>query len=413
MKRILDAGLLLLHLRLGGRADLDDGDAADQLGQTLLELLAVVVRGGVLDLDANLLHPRLDVGLLACPLDDRGVVLVDRDALGAAEVLERDALQLDAEILADGLTAGEDRDVLHHLLATIAEARRLHRADLQGPTQLVDHQGRQRLTVDVLGDDDQRTAALGHLLEQRQEVLHVGELLVVHENERVFQHGLHALRVGHEVGREVSAVELHPLDHVQRRLHRLGFFDGDDPFLADLLHRLGQDVADDRLAVGADGADLRDLGLALGRLGLILEVLDDLDDRRVDAALDVHRVVPGGDQLGALGVDRLRQHGRGGGAVTGDVGGLGGDLLHHLRAHVGELVFELDLLGDGDAVLGHRRRPPGLLDDDVTAAGPERHLDRVGQRVEPVRDALAGALRINDVFGCHDSLSPVLACRVG
>jgi hypothetical protein len=33
--------LLLLHLRLGGRADLDDGDAARELGQALLELLAV------------------------------------------------------------------------------------------------------------------------------------------------------------------------------------------------------------------------------------------------------------------------------------------------------------------------------------------------------------------------------------
>ena len=35
---------------------------------------------------------------------------------------------------------------------------------------------------------------------------------------------------------------------------------------------------------------------------------------------------------------------------------LRGDLLHHLRAHVLELVLELDLLGDGDAVLGDGRR---------------------------------------------------------
>ena len=82
------------------------------------------------------------------------------------------------------------------------------------------------------------------------------------------------------------------------------------------------------------------------------------DDRRVDAALDVHRVVAGGHQLGALVVDGLGQHGGGGGAVAGDVGGLGGDLLHHLRAHVGQLVLELDLLGDGDAVLGDRGRAP-------------------------------------------------------
>ena len=63
--RVLDARLLLLHLGLGRRADLDDGDAADQLGQPLLQLLAVVVRGGVLDLRAQLLDAALD-RLLAC-----------------------------------------------------------------------------------------------------------------------------------------------------------------------------------------------------------------------------------------------------------------------------------------------------------------------------------------------------------
>ena len=56
VERVLDAGLLLLHLGLGGRADLDDRDAADELGEALLELLAVVVAGGVLDLGADLLR---------------------------------------------------------------------------------------------------------------------------------------------------------------------------------------------------------------------------------------------------------------------------------------------------------------------------------------------------------------------
>jgi hypothetical protein len=69
-------------------------------------------------------------------------------------------------------------------------------------------------------------------------------------------------------------------------------------------------------------------------------------------------------------VDRLGEHGGGGGAVAGDVGGLAGDLLDHLRAHVLELVLELDLLGDGDAVLGDDGGAPRLLDDDVPALGP-------------------------------------------
>ena len=43
VQRVLDAGLLLLHLGLGRGADLDDRDAAGELRQALLELLPVVV----------------------------------------------------------------------------------------------------------------------------------------------------------------------------------------------------------------------------------------------------------------------------------------------------------------------------------------------------------------------------------
>jgi hypothetical protein len=52
---VFDAGLLLLHLDLGGGADLDQRHTAGQLGQALLQLLAVVVGGGLLDLGADLL----------------------------------------------------------------------------------------------------------------------------------------------------------------------------------------------------------------------------------------------------------------------------------------------------------------------------------------------------------------------
>src|SRR4051812_31168397 len=73
-------------------------------------------------------------------------------------------------------------------------------------------------------------------------------------------------------------------------------------------------------------------------------------DGLVDAALEVHRVHAGGNRFGALAHNRLGQHGGGGGAVPGDVAALAGDLAHHLRAHVLELVSQLDLLGDGHAV---------------------------------------------------------------
>ena len=71
--------LALLELDLGRCAGLDDGNAAGQLGQALLQLLAVVVGVGVLDL-ARIWLTRPSMLGVAGALDDGGVVLGDDDA---------------------------------------------------------------------------------------------------------------------------------------------------------------------------------------------------------------------------------------------------------------------------------------------------------------------------------------------
>jgi hypothetical protein len=95
VQRVLDAGLLLLHLDLGGGADLDDGHAAGELGQALLELLAVVVAGGVLDLDADLLDAASMSAFLPAPSMIGGVVLVDLMRLARPRSCERHLLELE------------------------------------------------------------------------------------------------------------------------------------------------------------------------------------------------------------------------------------------------------------------------------------------------------------------------------
>ena len=104
----------------------------------------------------------------------------------------------------------------------------------------------------------QRLAALGDLLEQREQVLHRADFLFVDQDVGVLEHGFHALRIGDEVRREVAAVKLHAFDDFELGLERLGLFDGDDAVLADLLHGLGDDLADGLIVVGGDGADLGD-----------------------------------------------------------------------------------------------------------------------------------------------------------
>jgi hypothetical protein len=60
----------------------------------------------------------------------------------------------------------------------------------------------------------------------------------------VLEDRLHPLRIRHEVGREVAAVELHALDRLEGGLEALGLLDRDDAVLADLLHGVGDEVAD-------------------------------------------------------------------------------------------------------------------------------------------------------------------------
>src|SRR5690606_5251419 len=80
---------------------------------------------------------------------------------------------------------------------------------------------------------------------------------------------------------------------------------------------------------------------------------------------------------------RLREHGGGGGAVTGHVVGLGGDGLRELGAQVLERVFQVDLASDGDAVVGDGRPTELLVQHDVAPPRTEGDLDRVGQLVHP------------------------------
>src|SRR5579885_1234778 len=87
----------------------------------------------------------------------------------------------------------------------------------------------------------------------------------------------------------------------ERGLERARFFDGDDAVLADLVHRLGDDLADRLVVVRRDGADLGD-HVAAHRLGHLLELGRDRLDRLLDAALHVHRVRAGDHVLGAFAV---------------------------------------------------------------------------------------------------------------
>src|SRR5713226_1863608 len=94
VQRVLDPGLLVLHLDLSGRADIDHRDPARELREPLLQLFLVVLRRGLLDRRPDLADAALDVGPRALATDDRGIVLVDDDPLRVADIVEHRVLEL-------------------------------------------------------------------------------------------------------------------------------------------------------------------------------------------------------------------------------------------------------------------------------------------------------------------------------
>ncbi len=208
---------------------------------------------------------------------------------------------------------------------------------------------------------------------------------------RVVEDGLHALLVGHHVRGQVALVEGHALGEVELQAEGVGLLDGDDPVLADLVHGLGDELAD-LLVLRGERGDGGDVGLVVDRARGGEEVLGDGLDGGVDALLQGGRGGAGGDVLQALADERLGEHGGGGGAVARDVVGLGRHLLHQLGAEVLVRVLDLDLAGDRDAVVGDGGGAELLVDDDVAALGADRHLHRVGKLVDAALKGATGVL---------------------
>jgi hypothetical protein len=187
-------------------------------------------------------------------------------------------------------------------------------------------------------------------------------------------------------------------------LEALALLDRDDAVLTDLLHRVGEDLADLGVVVAGDRRDLRDRLVVVGGHGLrhLLEFVDERLRRRAHA-LDEFGVVGARRQVAhALFADRVREQGRRRRAVAGRVRRLAGGFAHQLGAHVLVAVLEFDLLGDGDAVLGDGGTAPALVEHGVAAAGAEGGDDGFRQLADAAQHGFTGVVFEYELFDHHN-----------
>ena len=116
----------------------------------------------------------------------------------------------------------------------------------------------------------------------------------------------------------------------------------------------------------------------------------------------------GSQVLQALPDHGLSQQGGGGGAIAGHIVSLGGNLPHQLSAHVLEGIVQLDLLGDGHAVVGDQRRTELLIQHHIAALGAQGDLYGIGQLIDAGLQSLPGLVAALDNFRHIDCL---LYCR--
>ena len=242
--------LNLLELNLSSCTNLDNGNAASKLSKTLLELLAIKVRSGIVNLSLNLSNALVNCVLGASATNDSSGLLSDLNGLSAAEHVSGNLIEVNAELLDDCLTTGENSNVLEHTLTTVAVCRSLDCTDVQNATELVEDEGSQSLAIDVLSHDEQRCALLLDSLKNRQNILDRGNLAVGHQNVRIIQLSGESLVVGCEVRGNIALVKLHTLNGVDVNTKGLRLLNGNNAILADNVHSIRNLATDNWVTCG-------------------------------------------------------------------------------------------------------------------------------------------------------------------
>src|SRR5699024_7074925 len=179
---IFNAVFLFFHFDLGGCTYADNSDTTREFSNTLLQLLAVVVRGSLFDLSADLLDTRLDRNAVTSTIDNGSVIFANFAALGLAQVLDGSAVEGHTGLFRDDGTTGQDSDVFEHGLAAITKAGGFDSCGFEDVTDVVHNQSGQCFAFDIFGDDQQGTIGFGDLFEDGQQVADVADLFVVDQD---------------------------------------------------------------------------------------------------------------------------------------------------------------------------------------------------------------------------------------
>ena len=327
MQGVFVQRLPLFHLGFGRGANLQLGNTTSQLGKPLLQLFLVVIAVSALNFATNQLAAPFQRFLVASTFGYGRVLAVDPYLLGPAKISQLHIGQRNTQILENRFTLGQGCNVFKHGFAAVTITRSLDSANLQNTLQLVQDQCSEGLTLHIFSNDHQRGLGLADLLKQRHQILGVADFFLVNQNVRIVEFNNHFVLIGHKVGRQITAVKLHALDHHNFGFGSLAFLNCDNAVAGtDLLHRLGKLLANLSVVIGSNGRHFSEALLVVGVdfLRHRTKRIDHLGNRLGQTAGNGHRVVTRSNQLQAFSENGFSQNRGSRCTITGYIVGLAG-----------------------------------------------------------------------------------------
>ena len=363
---VFDSQLSFFQFSFCCSSNLDDSNTASQLSQSFLCLFSVEFGVRCFDLSSDLSNSVCNIFSLAGTIYDNSIFFVNFDSSGTTQHIHCSFLQFISQIFRNYSSASQNCDIIQISLSSFAESRSLDSYTFECALQLVHDDRCQCFAFQVIADDEQLSALLYDLFQNRQDLLNVIDLLVSDEDIRILQYSFHLFCISYHVRGEVSSVELHTFYDFQRSTHSLGFFHRDNAVLADLFHCFC-DQSTDRIISSGYGSNLCDAVLAVNVLSQSLDFIHSYIYCTLDPSLEYHRISTCSYIFKSFFDNDLRQQSCSCCSVTGNIVCLGSYFLNNLCAHVLYCIFQFDLSCDRNTIVSDQRGSELLVDQYVSS----------------------------------------------
>ena len=208
---------------------------------------------------------------------------------------------------------------------------------------------------------------MNHFLQYGQKFLHVGDFLVVNQNERRFVNGFHFFAIGNEVWRNVTSIELHTFNNFYAGFGTFCFFNGDYAFFLYFFHCFGNNATYFAVVICRNGCNLFDFfRISSYFLSICFQVFDNLCNGFVNTTFQIHWICTCSNVLQSCVYNHLSQYGSGSSTITCLVVGFRSYFFYHLSTHVFNGIFQFNFFCNRNTVFSNLGSTKFFIDNHIT-----------------------------------------------